>query len=204
MVHATLVLTLIPALALAQAEPTQPPLSTVVEDHTVVMTDEDELLLGASRQKVTPLELFRALGRTDLVQQGELNAKRRTAFIIASAVVGVVGIAGAVAIFATTPDLTMGACGVDVALYNSKCRSEASLHQVLGATTLAVGILGAGVLASLALWSRPEVLSTYELRKFVDEQGKGQNPAAPAPPPQVHFSPWLGTDSAGLVAHGTF
>jgi hypothetical protein len=182
--------------------PAAPPIIAAEEDRSVVVTDDDELLYGAARQKVTNVELFKLLGRDDLLVQSAQNEQRRTVLAITGGGVAVAGLAIGIALLATAPDLTMGACGVDIRLYNEQCRAEAAGHQVGGIVGIAGGLLVGGLLASIAYWSRPEVFTRAELRKFVNEHNA--TIGAPKSTLRLELRPAVSPAFSGLVASGTF
>jgi hypothetical protein len=182
--------------------PAAPPIVAVEEDRSVVLTDDDELLYGAARQKVSNVELFKLLGRDDLLAQSAQNEQRRTVLAITGGGVAVAGIAVGIALLATAPDLTQGPCGVDIKLYNEQCRAEAAAHQIGGIVGIAGGVLVGGLLGSIASWSRPEVFTKSELRKFVNEHNTAIG--APKSTLRLQLRPALSPGFSGLVASGTF
>jgi hypothetical protein len=189
-----------PAPAAATPQVSAPPVVGAQEDSTIGMTDDGRILFGASKREVDAPELFRALGRADLVAQSEANVKRRFGFTIAAITVGVVAVGVGVALFATTPDPVTPACLVNAQTYNEVCLPAKVAHQVGGGTAIGGGLLVAGILASIAYWARPEVFSKWDLKKFINEH----NASIGAPAITLQLLPTVGAGVEGLVAQGTF
>ncbi len=180
--------------------PSAPPVVRAEEDTTVEWTDDDRLLFGADRREVTPLGLFEALGRTDLLERGQANARRRFILGISAAVVGVVGLGVGIALLATTPDTTSGRCNTDAIYFNEVCTPTKATHEIGGVAFIAGGLVIAGVLGSIAWWSRPEVFTKWELKQFIKEH----NAKVGGPPVTLQLLPAVGPGFEGLVARGTF
>ncbi len=177
-----------------------PPVVNVQEDTTIDLTDDGRILFGAQKRQVDAPELFRALGRADLVAQSEANVKRRFGFTIAAISVAVVAVGVGIALFATTPDVKSPACTSNLTTYNEVCVPDAVAHQAAGGAVLGGGLLVAGILASIAYWARPEVFSKWDLKKFINEH----NASIGAPAVSLQVVPAVGAGVQGLVALGTF
>jgi hypothetical protein len=116
-------------------------------------------------------------------------------------VVAAVALGVGIALLATSPVMTGAVrCNSgDLEYYNSYCQPQWVLHQVSGTVTLGVGLAAASVLATLGLWARPDVLTPYELRKFIKEHNASLGPVS-----RLRVAPWLSTQGAGLSASAQF
>ncbi len=122
---------------------------------------------GRAQTPVTHQELFRRLGRADLLSQSDALATRRRWLIISSVSLAVVaGIVGSVLI-ATAPVLASPACESDVHVYNDLCVPRAAAHNTAGTSVIAGGVAGALLLATLAYWSNPDVTDADQTAALV-------------------------------------
>lgn len=185
--------------------PATPPIIAAEEDRSVVYTDDYKILYGETRKELTAVQLFEALGRTDLVDQANTNSKRRTVLMISAISVAAIGLGAGIALLATAPNLMTGRCNMEAAYLNDVCLPLNSLHQVGGAASIAGGLIIGAILGSVAWWSRPEVFTRYEMGKFID-QHNAELVNANKKPTSFHFdlSPSVSPTFAGLVATGTF
>jgi hypothetical protein len=179
--------------------PSAPPVVKAEEDTSAVLTDDNRLLFGAERRELTQLEFFWAIGRSDLVARGQANASRRFVLGVVAGLVAGLGVGVGVTLLATAPDVTVGRCNTDNVYYNEVCVPAKSQHEVGGIASIASGLVVAGVLWSVAYWSRPEVFSPWELKQFIKEHN-----AKVAPSVTLQLSPAVGPGFEGLVARGTF
>lgn len=185
--------------------PASPPIIAAEEDRSVIYTDDYKILYGEARKELTAVQLFEVLGRTDLVEQANTNAKRRTVLMISGISVAAVGLVAGIVLLATSPNLMTGRCNMEAAYLNDVCLPLNSLHQVGGAASIAGGIIIGAILGSVAWWSRPEVFTRYEMGKFID-QHNAELVNANKKPTSFHFelSPSVSPSFAGLVATGSF
>jgi hypothetical protein len=174
------------------------------DDRTVTMDDEDQILYQS--RHLTPRELFEVAGRPDLVAQADANATRRTALFISAGAVAAVAVVVGVVLYATAPNFSVEPCnrGLDTVAdrlyFDTVCVPQNTLHMVSGAVTLVGGLAAAGLLAAFGLWARPDVLTPFELHRFI----RDHNAALPGPRLGLQLAPWVSPTGAGLGARGTF
>lgn len=198
----SLLLVLLATLARAQAPEPAPPLpplpAAAPEDRRVELTDDDLLLYGNPPRQVTPVELFQALGRQDLVDRARANAARRLGLFIAAGVLAAGAVAVAAALWATAPEMggTSRCNSGDLAYYNTVCQPQWVLHTQGGTFALVGGLAAAGVLATFALFTRPDVFTPFELQQFIREHN--------ASLAWLRLTPWLSPAGAGLAARAAF
>jgi hypothetical protein len=182
--------------------PSAPPVVAAAEERAVLITDDDRIFYGTPKQQLTPVQLFEATGRQDLVERARANLKRRTVLFITAGALAAVALAVGVGFLATSP--VMGGSSRcndgDLGYYNSYCQPQWVLHQQVGTATLVTGLAAAGILASFGYWARPDVLTPFELRKFIRQY----NASLSEPPASLRLVPWVSPDGAGLTARATF
>ena len=135
----------------------------------VELTDEGEL-----RQHgvlLTQREFFELAGRRDLVERSDRNVTARW-WLFGSAIA--VGVAAAVVgsiILALTPNLDKPYCQSSLVRLE-ECQGYYLLYQRGGLITLAGGGGLALLLAGVGLFTRPDVLSTFDLAPLVDRYNR--------------------------------
>jgi hypothetical protein len=184
--------------------PSRPPVLAAPDDRTVTVNDDDEIIYQSRR--LTPRELFEVAGRPDLVAQADANVARRTALFISAGAVAAVAVVVGVILYATGPNFGAEPCNkgfdtvADRLYFDTVCIPQNTLHMVSGSLTLVGGLAAAGLLAAFGFWARPDVLTPFELHRFI----RDHNAALSGPRVTLRVSPWVSPWGAGLSARATF
>lgn len=208
---ALLLLVTVPVLA---DEPTAPPVMPTETtgpavhpkflDLALKVDGKNQITEGRSETPVSHRELFRRLGRTDLVTQSEDMQLRRTWFIVSAATLGVVAVAAGTVLILTAPKLNSIACESDVRIYNDVCVPRAAQHNWAGSATIVTGVLGAALLATLAYWSDPSILDRDQTSALVSSFNSQLARTLRQAPSGLKVLPVVSPDGAFVAASARF
>lgn len=169
-------------------------------DKALKVDAKNQVTEGRAATPVTHRQLFERLGRTDLVQQSEAAATRRTGFFIGAAVVAVAGITTGAVLLGTMVNIATPACESDVKVYNEVCVPAAQRNLIGGVTSIAAGVALGALFTGLAFANDPRVLdrdgttalvSTYNARLIKELRAK---------PSSFRLVPSISADGASLTA----
>jgi hypothetical protein len=138
----------------------------------VELTDEGQLVRGDDRP-MSSREFFALAGRGDLVERSDRNVVARRWLFGSAAVVLVAAVTLGVVFLSLVPDVNQPYCVSLLSRYN-QCLEARDLYDRSGVVTLSGGAAIAAVLAGLGLWTRPEVLSRWELQRLVTAYNEGR------------------------------
>lgn len=194
----------------ALSPPPPPDPTPVVEPPSVPLAFYERLLTvdekgqvyeGKQRAKLTPREVFERAGRTDLLERSDTLSRRRLGLAISAGVVAVVGSAVGIGLIALAPSAATPECEADVKFYNEVCVPRHMAYETAGSAVLVSSLVVGSLLATLAWWSNPNVLSRDEMTGLVSGyNGKLKRQLTGQAPSGLKVLPYLGPGQAGLVA----
>ncbi|MEW6430683.1 MAG: hypothetical protein AB1730_04170 [Myxococcota bacterium] len=156
---------------------------------------------GRARTPVRARDVFERAGRVDLLEQSESLSRRRITLAVLAAVVGAAGVAVGATLIAIAPSPATPTCEADVRYYNDVCVPRYHAYQNTGSAVLVSGVIVASLLATLAWWSNPDVLSRDEMTKLVSTyNARLKKTLAPSGPSSLRLAPWVGPGGGGLAA----
>ncbi len=170
-----------------------------------------EATRGQAKTPIPRDELFRLIGRPDLVDAAESRRVERALVFTASGAAFVAGIVGAVAIQSDAPDMNSRWCSSSTHVYNEECDPRVRTHQVWSGVALASGMLVGSALLTWGLnipidgTSRASIagmVASYNgsLRQRLREPGSTE----PTPGAKLQLAPSVGAGSGGVTARLTF
>ena len=169
---------------------------------------------GHARQRLSPVALYAALDRPDLIEKSRQAVQRRIILAVAAGTVLVAGVTAAVVAEVGQPNLNGPSCvkvypssqgpGTDFpVVFNPACTSSEMLRTTVAAVGIVGGISLGALLGTLAYWSGPSVLSNNETEKLISDHNGvllkrlRENSA-------IHVTPYGSAQGAGLVTTLTF
>lgn len=156
---------------------------------------------GRKRYRLSATEVFERLGRTDLLEESARLRRRRTSLWVAAAVTGVTLVATGAVLLGLAPSPATPTCEADVTYYNQVCVPRYQAYQTAGSAVLVTGIVAGSVLASLAWWTNPDVLSRDEMTALVaGYNARLRRQLSGGAPSGVRLLPFVGNGQGGLLA----
>jgi hypothetical protein len=161
--------------------------------------DADVALQGRARQRLSPAALYAALDRPDLIEKSRQAVQRRVILAVAAGVVLAAGVTTVVLTERAMPDLNHGFCVASFGNYNGVCVPK---EQRLD-TAMAVGAVGgislSALLATLAYWSSPAVLSNDEASALISQHNAELLKQLRSENGKVRVVPYASAQGAGVV-----
>lgn len=127
---------------------------------------------GRQKTVLTRNEFFTEVGRVDLIARSESLASRRVLLFGSAAGLVAAGIAGGVALLATSPDMNSAKCVANITNF-TLCHNDNRVHQTGGIGLMSATIATAMLLATLGWWSNPEVLDSDEAISLTSKYNAG-------------------------------
>ena len=160
-----------------------------------------QTFVGREKRPLSRLELFNLAGRLDLVKKSEENGSKRLWYAVAAVSVGALTLGGTAALYFSAPELASQACSSNGDVYN-QCLADVRTHHALALSTLAVGAVGTVVLATLAAWADPNVLTRDETVELVSKYNAEL--ARSLKQTGLLLTPVVGPGQVGVVVRGAF
>lgn len=197
-----------PVLTEPPAPPPEPPATPAPEptppaffERMLSVDQKGRVYEGRARTPVSARDVFERAGRVDLLAQSESLSRRRITLAVLAAVVGAASVAVGVTLIAIAPSPATPVCEADVSYYNDVCVPRYHAYQNAGSAVLVSGLIAASLLATLAWWSNPDVLSRDEMTKLVSAyNAKLKKSLTASGPSSLRVAPWVGPDGGGLLA----
>lgn len=185
-----------------QAEVSQVPSGFL--DQALKVDVKNEITEGRSATPVTHRQLFERLGRTDLVAESTAREQRRLWLLVSAGAVAVAGVVSGSIFIATGPNLASPACESDVRIYNEVCVPRAAQHNIAGTALIATGVATGLLLATLAYWSDPRVLTRDETSALISSYNSGLAKKLKTTPSGWKITPVITPDGAAVAASVKF
>lgn len=174
------------------------PLPPAFFERMLSVDEKGRVYEGRARRLLSREEVFARLERPDLLEESEELSRRRVALAISAGLVAVTGTAVGIALIVLAPPINTVECEADVHTYNEVCVPRHRAYQLAGGVVLGSTFVVATLLATLAWWTKPDVLSRDELtREIATYNAKLKKRLAP--PVSWRVTPYLGPGGGGLV-----
>jgi hypothetical protein len=166
---------------------------------------------GPSREPLAREDLYKRLGREDLVERDESRRTQRIFFFTGAGAALVAGIAGGVVILNGSPDMNSEACSLTAAGQH-KCVAESNRANALSGVAMISGaLLATGLLTvGLSLGSSPlpareteSLVATYNGELMRRLKAPSAAPATPSGS-RLEITPQVSASGGGLVGRLTF
>ena len=208
--HALLISGLLFSGAASAEEPTPPPvlpteeaepaLPSVFLDKALKVDTDNRITQGRAQRPLSHRELFRELGRTDLLSKSDELARKRIWLVVSSVAVGTASIVAGSILIATGPNLASVACESSVQTYNEICVPRSKAHNISGVAIMATGVTTALILAGFAFNTSPNVLDRDETVALVSTYNSQLARRLRRPPEGLRLIPMVTPDGASLTA----
>ncbi|MEW5742528.1 MAG: hypothetical protein AB1938_26660 [Myxococcota bacterium] len=181
---------------------TEPPPSIPPAFFRLMLTvdEKGQVYEGRQRTPLTPREVFQKADRMDLIERSDTLARRRLGLAIGAGAVAAVGSAVGIALIALAPSAATPECEADVKFFNEVCVPRHMAYETAGSAVLVSSLVVGSLLATLAWWSNPTVLSRDEMTALVSGyNARLKRQLTEGGPSSLRLSPYIGPGQAGLV-----
>ena len=151
----------LPAPSSPDAAPTEPAQATApspaapaphvrlfLQEYVAYDASTGEATRGQSKTPMSREELYRLLGRPDLVDTADAHRTQRTVLFVGAGAALVGGIVAGLALRANIPEMNSAYCTSSVRVYNDECDPQLRKYEVLSAVAMVSGALvGGGLIA---------------------------------------------------------
>lgn len=170
-------------------------------DRMLTVDEQGRVYEGRARTLLPNRDVFERAGRMDLVDRSDTLRRRRTALAVSAGVLAVTSVAVGVSLIVLAPWPGTSACEANLNYYNEVCIPRYHAYQNAGSAIIAGGLIGASLLATLAYWSRPDVLTRDEMTKLVSAyNARLKKSLLGVDPSSLRVAPWLGPNGGGVAA----
>ena len=119
-----------------------------LQEYVAYDASTGEATRGQSKTPMSREELYRLLGRPDLVDTADAHRTQRTVLFVGAGAAIVGGIVAGLALRANIPEMNSAYCTSDVRVYNEECDPQMRKYEVLSAVAMVSGALvGGGLIA---------------------------------------------------------
>jgi hypothetical protein len=152
-------------------------------------------------------EFYALVGRPELSLESERARTRRVWLFVGAGAALSAGTIAAVAMWTTLPNMNSRYCAASGANYNGPlCADQYKTKMAIAPAALVAGVAGAALLATLAIWSTPDVLTGDAAQVAVSRYNAGlkQRVARSDGGVTLRLSPLFLPSGGGLLATGGF
>lgn len=158
---------------------------------------------GRQRTVLTRTEFFEQVGRLDLIDKSTSLKARRIGLGIGAGAVLLGGVIAGIVVLTRSPDVNSAFCVSRIDNYQ-QCQATERVHQTGSAFLFAGSLATAALLATLAWWSNPDVLSGDEAIQLAARYNAGLLKRVRAGGSSLKWLPVICADGAQLAVTGRF
>jgi hypothetical protein len=128
----------------AAPAPPAPHVRLFLQEYVAYDASTGEATRGQSKTPMSREELYRLLGRPDLVDTADAHRTQRTVLFVGAGAAIVGGIVAGLALRSNIPEMNSGYCTSSVRVFNDECDPQMRKYEVLSAVAMISGALAGG------------------------------------------------------------